>query len=116
MWRNNSSSKLAEVEVSVVSARGLAMPLENRGLRGLEVSVLFQKQHYRSDGVLCTTTDRVCLESEFSISKHKLIVGQSIMVYRAWRPREPCGRSNGINGGCRTLISCAAIDPRLACV
>ena len=118
---SSSSSKLAEgLRVSVVSAKGLAMPLESReALQGLEVSVLFQKQHHRSNSVLCTTTDPVLnFESEFSISKHKLIVEDSlIMVYLSLAPTRSTEQVKcGINGSCRTLISCAAIDPRLACV
>ena len=54
-------SGLAEgLRVEIVSAKGLAMPLESREeLQGLEVSVLFQKKHFRSDSVLCTTPDPV---------------------------------------------------------
>jgi centrosomal protein CEP76 len=118
---SSSSSNVKEgLRVQVVSAKGLAMPLESREeLQGLEVSVLFQKKHFRSDSVLCTTTDPILdFESEFSISKHNLIVDDSlIMVYLSIAPTRSTDQVKcGINGCCRTLISCAAIDPRLVCV
>ena len=77
------------LKVEIVSAKGLAMPLESRGGVARTGGVCaVPKEALCSDSVLCTTTDPVLdFGAEFDIGKHKLIVDDSlIMVYLSIAP------------------------------
>ena len=57
-----------------MSAKGLAMPLESREDKRARGLVLFQKKHFRSDSMLCTTSDPVLdFRAEFAITSISLL-------------------------------------------
>ena len=109
------------IRVEIVSAKGLALPLDSReALQSLEVSALYESKHARSEPVLCTSTDPIInFSSEFSLDSRSALLTEDslIMVYLSIAPTRSTDQVKcGVNSRCRTLISCAAVDPRLVCV
>ena len=108
----------AGLRVEIVSAKGLAMPLESREvMQGLQISALYRKQHVRSPTIACTSTDPLInFTTDFNVSKEQLLTKDGlIMVYLSLAPTRPADQVHcGKHACCRTLVSCAAIDPRLA--
>ena len=106
--------------IEIISAKGLALPLEHREqLQSLEVSTLYEKQHVRSNSIACTSSEpEINMKVEYPIMKSDLIQNESlIMIYISIAPTRPLDQSKcGISSCSRTLISSAAIDPRLACI
>ena len=77
------------LRVEVVSAKGLTLPLETRELtQGLQVSVLYRQKHYRSQSILCSSTDPVLnFSADFSVTKHELLTEDKlIMIYISVAP------------------------------
>eukprot|EP00606_Chrysophyceae_sp_TOSAG23-5_P001494 GSChrysophyteH2.ASY1.ANO1.1.1 assembled CDS len=115
----SASTISSGLRLEVVSAKGLALPLESRELaQGLQVSVLYRKKHVRSETQLCSSTDPVInFITDFEVTKQELLVEDSLMMaYLSVAPTNTADQVRcGVNNCCRTLISCAAIDPRLVC-
>ena len=87
--KDQRNSVKTGLRVEVVSAKGLAMPLESRELaQGLQVSVLYRKKHVRSESILCSSTDPVFdFITDFSVTKQQLLVEDTlIMIYLSVAP------------------------------
>jgi len=114
---SNSGSKL---RLEIVSAKGLALPLESReALQMLQVSVLFRNECKWSAPVACSTHDPLInFCPEFSISRQTLLDEDNpLTIYLSLAPgarveQTPCG----MKSCCRTIICSAAIDSRLVCL
>ena len=77
------------LRVEVVSAKGLTLPLETRELaQGLQVSVLYRQKHYRSQSILCSSTDPVLnFSADFSVTRHELLTEDKlVMLYISIAP------------------------------
>lgn len=113
----HSGSKLL---LEVVSAKGLALPLESReALQMLQISVLFRNECKWSAPVACSSHDPLInFTTEFSISRQTLLDEDNpILIYLSLAPgakveQTPCGMTSC----CRSIICSAAIDSRLVCL
>jgi len=113
----NSGSRL---ECEIVSAKGLALPLESReALQMLQVSVLFRNEYKWSSPVACASHDpTINFKTAFDISRQTLLDEDNpLTIYLSLAPsarveQTPCGTFSC----CRTIICSAAIDSRLVCL
>ena len=110
----------SQLQLEIVSAKGLALPLESReALQMLQVSVLFRGECRWSAPVACSSHDPLInFNTEFNISRQTLLDEDNPMtIYLSLAPgakveQTPCG----LNSCCRTVICSAAIDSRLVCL
>jgi len=100
----------AGVRIEVVSAKGLAVPLESREvMQGLQISVLYRKQHVRSNTIACTSTDPLInFTADFDVSKEQLLTTDSlVMLYLSLAPTLPADQVHcGVRACCRVLGEC----------
>lgn len=117
---HDDSHSGSQLQLEIVSAKGLALPIESReALQMLQISVLFRNEYKYSQPVACASHDPLLnFKTEFNISRQTLLDEDNAMtIYVSLAPsarveQTPCGLSSC----CRSIICSAAIDSRLVCL
>lgn len=116
----DASGDTSRLHVEIVSAKGLALPIESReALQMLQISVLYRDEHKWSPPVACSSHDPLLnVQLDFGITRVALLdEDHPLTIFVSLAPgarveQTPCG----LSACCRTIISSAAIDSRLVCL